>query len=59
MTGETLTALPLDSQRLCTATGCASYATYTLRGLPMCSQHGAAALDWPGMSGLGARNNGG
>jgi hypothetical protein len=47
MTGELLTALPLDYGKLCTATGCTSCATYTLRGLPMCSKHGAAALDWP------------
>ena len=47
MTGETLTVLPPAAGRLCTATDCTRVATYTLRGLPMCSKHGAAALDWP------------
>jgi hypothetical protein len=46
MTGETLMALPPAAEKLCTATGCTSTATYVLRGLPMCSRHGAAALDW-------------
>jgi hypothetical protein len=46
MTGETFTALPPAAEKLCTATGCTSTATYVLRGLPMCSRHGAAALDW-------------
>jgi hypothetical protein len=44
MTGETLTVLPPAAEKLCTATGCTSGATYRLRGLPMCSKHGTAAL---------------
>lgn len=43
-----LTSLPLDNGARCRATGCTSAATYFLnrdnQALPMCSKHGAAAL---------------